>query len=179
MGRMSDAVTQLPPTVMDTRVGCYAIVVDDRRRILLAHWNEDGRTGWTLPGGGLDRGEQPDECVVREVLEETGYAVRLDDLLGVQVGELPAERRIVRGRGDLRLVRVIFRAHIVSGDLRHEADGTTDEARWVPLDEVADLDRVDLVDIGLAMWRRRATPWSRKARQPTSSEARGRSSARR
>jgi ADP-ribose pyrophosphatase YjhB (NUDIX family) len=48
---------------MDTRVGCYAMVADDERRLLLAHWNEDARTGWTLPGGGLDRGEQPHECV--------------------------------------------------------------------------------------------------------------------
>ncbi len=91
---------------MDTRVGCYAMVVDDERQLLVAHWNEDGRTGWTLPGGGLDRGEQPHECVVREVREETGYHVQLDGLLGVQVGELPVERRIVRGRGDLRLVRI-------------------------------------------------------------------------
>jgi 8-oxo-dGTP diphosphatase len=43
---------------------------------------------------------------------------------------------------------------VVGGSLRHEADGTTDEARWVPLAEVADLDRVDLVDIGLGMLHR-------------------------
>jgi 8-oxo-dGTP pyrophosphatase MutT (NUDIX family) len=141
---------------MDTRVGCYAMVVDDERQLLVAHWNEGGRTGWTLPGGGLDRGEQPHECVVREVREETGYHVQLDGLLGVQVGELPVERRIVRGRGDLRLVRIVYRAHVVGGFLRHEADGTTDEARWVPLAQVADLDRVDLVDIGLAMLRSNA-----------------------
>ncbi len=148
-----ESASQLPPTVMDTRVGCYAVVVDDVRRVLLAHWNEGGRTGWTLPGGGLDRGEQPDECVVREVLEETGYDVRLDELLGVQVDVLPEDVRIVRGGGDLRLVRVIYRAHVIGGQLRHETDGTTDETRWVPLDEVADLDRVDLVDIGLGMLR--------------------------
>jgi 8-oxo-dGTP diphosphatase len=36
---------------MDTRVGCYAIVLDDERRLLLAHWNEGDLTAWTLPGG--------------------------------------------------------------------------------------------------------------------------------
>ena len=136
---------------MDTRVGCYAIVVDDVRRVLLAHWNERDTTGWTLPGGGLDAGEQPDECVVREVLEETGYDVALDDLLGVHVGEIPAERRLAGGLGPLRLVRIVYSAHVVGGSLRHESGGTTDEARWVPMDEVTDLERVDLVDIGLAM----------------------------
>ena len=53
--------------------------------------------------------------------------------------------------GDLRFLRIVYRAHVVGGELRHETDGTTDEARWVPLDEVADLDRVDLVDIGIGM----------------------------
>ncbi len=138
---------------MDTRVGCYAIVVDDERRVLLAHWNEGDLTAWTLPGGGLDAGEQPEACVVRELLEETGYDVALDGLLGVDVGEVPAERRLAAGAGPLRLVRIVYRGHVVGGDLRHEAEGTTDEARWVPLAEVEDLDRVDLVDIGLAMLR--------------------------
>ena len=142
-------------TLVDTRVGCYAIVVDDDERLLLAHWNEGGIEGWTLPGGGLDPGERPEACVVRELLEETGYDVELDGLLGVDVDEIPAERRIVKGNGGpLRLLRIVYRAHVVGGELRHEADGTTDEARWVPLSEVADLDRVDLVDIGLAMLRR-------------------------
>ena len=66
-----------------------------------------------------------------------------------------------RDAGPLRLVRIVYGAHVVGGSLRHEADGTTDEARWVPLAEVADLDRVDLVDIGLGMLRR---CWLRKAR---------------
>ena len=51
-------------TLQDTRVGCYAIVVEDDR-VLLARWNEGGRIGWTLPGGGLEPGEQPEDCVVR------------------------------------------------------------------------------------------------------------------
>jgi 8-oxo-dGTP diphosphatase len=139
-------------TLVDTRVGCYAIVVDHDERVLLAHWNEGSTDGWTLPGGGLDPGERPEACVVRELLEETGYDVELDGLLGVDVDEIPAERRIVKGNGGpLRLLRIVYGAHVVGGELRHEAHGTTDEARWVPLCEVADLDRVDLVDIGLAM----------------------------
>ena len=137
-------------TLQDTRVGCYAVVVDDGR-VLLAHWNEGGRIGWTLPGGGLEPGEQPEDCVVREVHEETGYDVVLDDLLGVHVYYLPEPERRLRGNGDLRFLRIVYRAHVVGGELRHETDGTTDEARWVPLDEVAGLDRVGLVDVGIGM----------------------------
>lgn len=137
-------------TLMDTRVACYAVVRDDGR-VLLAHWNEGGRTGWTLPGGGLEPGEQPEDCVVREVREETGYDVALDGLLGVDVYYLPEPERRLKGNGDLRFLRIVYRAHVVGGELRHETDGTTDEARWVPLDDVVGLDRVRLVDTALAM----------------------------
>ena len=120
--------------------------------MLLAHWNEGGKAGWTLTGGGLDPGEQPEACVVRELLEETGYAVTVGGLLGVHVMEIPAEQRIAKGHGGpLRLVRIVYRARVVGGELRHETAGTTDEARWVALDEVAALDRVDLVDIAMQM----------------------------
>jgi 8-oxo-dGTP diphosphatase len=135
---------------VDTRVGCYAVVVE-RGRILLAHWNEGGMNAWTLPGGGLEPGEQPEQGAVREVREETGYDVALDGLLGVDVGEVPAAQRIQPGNGDLRLVRIIYLAHVTGGELTHEADGTTDESRWVPLADVPDLDRVELVDVGLAL----------------------------
>ena len=51
--------------------------------MLLARWTGPRGPEWTLPGGGLDFGEDPADAAVREVREETGYAVRLDDLLFV------------------------------------------------------------------------------------------------
>ena len=86
------------------------------------------------------------------MLEETGYDVALGRLLGVDTLVVPPEQRTVRPGpvlqerpGDLRGRRSS------AAELRNEVDGTTDEARWFPLSEVADLARVDLVDIGLQM----------------------------
>ena len=37
---------------------------------------------WVLPGGGIDRGESPEEAVCREVEEETGYRVSIARKIG-------------------------------------------------------------------------------------------------
>ena len=68
---------------MDTRVAAYAVIIDADDRILLAHWNEGRRAAWTLPGGGLEAGEDPEHAARREVREETGYRVSVGDLLGI------------------------------------------------------------------------------------------------
>lgn len=38
----------------DTRLGAYAVIVDDQNRVLLALWNEAAEPSWTLPGGGVE-----------------------------------------------------------------------------------------------------------------------------
>lgn len=53
----------------------------------------------------------------------------------------------------MKAVRVVYEARVVGGELTREVDGSTDEARWIPLSEVADLPRVSLVDIGIELWR--------------------------
>ncbi|MGO4143920.1 NUDIX hydrolase [Paenarthrobacter sp. YAF11_1] len=55
----------------DTRPAAYAVIVRDGK-ILLAYWKQDGKEGWTLPGGGLDLAEHPVDGCRREVFEETG-----------------------------------------------------------------------------------------------------------
>lgn len=132
---------------MDIRVAAYAVIVDDRG-MLLSHWNEGGYSGWTLPGGGIDPGEDPADAAVREVFEETGFAAELEDLIGVDSHVVPAERRIGTKENALHALRIVYRAHITGGALTYELDGSTDYAAWFPLDEVDALDRVSLVDVG-------------------------------
>lgn len=127
------------------RVAAYGIVVDGGK-MLLTHWSEGGMSGWTLPGGGIEEGEDPADAAVREVREETGYDVELDELLGID--SIVARRLDGReGHG----LRVVYRAHVIGGTLTNEEDGSTDEAAWVPLTEIDELDRVSLVDAGRRM----------------------------
>ena len=134
----------------DTRLAAYAVIVDERDRILLALWNEGPEPQWTMPGGGVELHETVEEGVVRELREETGYDVRPGRILGVDSWVMAAHERPDGSARPYKSVRVVFEAEVLGGELTREVDGTTDEARWVPLDEVPGLARLGLVDIGLA-----------------------------
>ncbi|MBP5152663.1 MAG: serine hydrolase [Lachnospiraceae bacterium] len=56
-----------------TRGGSRAVIIQDGK-ILLTHESNSGL--WLLPGGGTEEGETPEECVIREVEEETGVIIR-------------------------------------------------------------------------------------------------------
>lgn len=135
----------------DVRVGAYAVLVDDAERILLALWNEGDVPAWTVPGGGVEDGETPEQAAVREVREETGYDIELVRLLGEDRFTVPAERRLDGAGRRLLAVRLVYEARIVGGALTHEVGGTTDEAAWIPIAEVAGLERVVLVDVALRL----------------------------
>lgn len=140
-------------TDYDTRLAAYAVIVDERDRILLALWNEGTEPLWTMPGGGVELEETAEQGAVRELREETGYDVRLGRLLGLNSYVIPAVRRHVQTGRPMKTMRVIFDAEIVGGELTAEVDGTTDEARWIPLYEVAALPRASVVDVALGFWR--------------------------
>ena len=62
-----------------TTVG--AIIRNSSDQILLQCRSDDGF--WSLPGGGIEAGETVLECLEREILEETGWEVKVENLLGV------------------------------------------------------------------------------------------------
>jgi 8-oxo-dGTP diphosphatase len=134
---------------MDIRIAAYAVIIRDGE-ILLSHWNEHGRSGWTLPGGGVEGSEHPVQAVKREILEETGYEASIDRLLGIDTMVVPAAKRHT-GTVPLYAMRVVYRATVLGGELRNEVGGSSDEAGWFPLAEVPNLKRVSLLDIALRL----------------------------
>ena len=137
---------------METRIAAYAVIERDGS-VLLSHWT----TGdlWTLPGGGVEPGEDPADAAVREIFEETGYSARLDGLLGIHSTVFTAEERI-SGTDSLHHIQIIYRATVVGGALTNEADGSSDEARWVQLNDLDVLPLGQHVEVGLRLWRESA-----------------------
>ena len=137
----------------DSRVGAYALIIRDHQ-ILLTHWNphQPGFAGaWTLPGGGMEPGEQAEQTLLREVREETGYTVGTQRLLGVHSRWVGPEMRLDGQPRDYHICRVLYTARVVTGELTVERDGSSDDTRWFPVSELTSLDRLDLVDEALRL----------------------------
>lgn len=95
-----------------------------------------GRSVWALPKGHVDSGETPDRAAGREVLEETGLEVQLDEPLG--------EIRYVyqfRGRRIFKQVH-FFLFRCVGGEIDRIDPSMrveVEQARWIPLAEADQL----------------------------------------
>ena len=54
------------------RAGAGAVILDAEGRVLAFDRSDVAGSAWQLPQGGLQRGEEPEAAVLREVQEETG-----------------------------------------------------------------------------------------------------------
>ncbi len=140
-------------TDYDTRLAAYGVVTEGDR-VLLARLRIPEAGTWTLPGGGVEFDETVEQAVVREVLEETGYEATCGPLLGIRHHIVPKERRMHDTGRPMKAVQVVFRVTVTGGELRNEADGSTDEAAWVPIAELPHRRHGLLVPIALE-WARR------------------------
>lgn len=137
----------------DTRLAAYAVIIDEDDRILLS-WYNGLEPQWTLPGGGVEFEETPEQGVVREVHEETGYDVELGPVLSVTTSTRP--RSLGSSRAiPFKAVRVLYSTRITGGTLGTiEVGGTTDRAEWFAIADLAAAGpRSAFVDHGIAALR--------------------------
>ncbi len=67
---------------MERTVRCQGAIIREGRILLVKHvFHGSDHTYWWLPGGGQRSEETQEECVVREVKEETNLDVRVERLL--------------------------------------------------------------------------------------------------
>jgi ADP-ribose pyrophosphatase YjhB (NUDIX family) len=107
-----------------------AAVHDAAGRLLLVREVSDGR--WSLPGGWADVGETLAEGVVREVREESGYAVEVDGLLGVYDRERWGHPAMLHFT-----LKAVLRCRLIGGEATPSAE--TDAVAWFAPDDVPPL----------------------------------------
>ena len=135
------------------RFAAYAIATDPHDRLLLTRISPGypGAGCWHLPGGGTDYGEQPGTALLRELVEETGQAGRLIELLGV------ASHRDAASLGpegypiDWHGVRAFYRVQVArsSRPVIHDVGGSTAEARWFDPEELDELPLTEVTEEAL------------------------------
>lgn len=105
-------------------VGC---VVEQDGRYLLVEELIGGRLVLNQPAGHLDPGESLIDAARRETLEETGYSVEPEALVGVY--QLDVRQR--------HFVRFSFAARVTGHDPQRELDVGIRRALWLSRDEIA------------------------------------------
>jgi ADP-ribose pyrophosphatase YjhB (NUDIX family) len=125
--------------------------VDNLGRILLARVAPGymGAGMWTLPGGGLNFGEDPADAVLRELAEETGLSGRVLSLSFVNSHTNGPLVEAGKAYGPWHGIRIVYRVEVTGGHLRDEVDESTDAAAWLTRNEIASLTVSDLVSRSL------------------------------
>ena len=128
---MADYDPNYIPVKSYALIGQKAIILNKEDKILLLQRSEKAGAGgkWSLPGGGLDHGEDPIEGMKREIIEETELSVT--ELKPVNL------RSYITDEKDF-LVIVGYVAKAVSENVR--LNWEHDKYKWLTLEEALKLE---------------------------------------
>jgi len=121
---------EFKPEELKVRIACVLL---EEGRILLAKHKREGREYWTLPGGGLERGETMAACLRREMWEESGLEIEVGDILFLF--DVIEPRR--------QVVNIVFRARRVGGELKPNNIPLGQRLvgmEFIPLDKLDDIE---------------------------------------
>ncbi len=124
------AIWRLLPGGVRRRVMCFghrrftatagAVIFDDNGRVLLLDHVFRPESGWGIPGGFLNRGEQPEAGLRRELREEVGLELDSVELLSTRSLHRPGQ------------IEIYFRAKAIGAP--HPRSFEIKRAEWFPLD---------------------------------------------
>ncbi|WP_062104342.1 NUDIX hydrolase [Bacillus niameyensis] len=119
---------------MDKWFGSAGVCINENNELLmvLQGRREETKT-WSIPSGGLEKHETFEECCIREIMEETGYEVRLIEKLFVK-------------KGSYEEINLLFEVHyflteVIGGNpVIQDPDQLIYDIDWKSVDEISTLD---------------------------------------
>lgn len=133
-----------PVDELDVRIGVYAVIVRDNKILLARQWD-----GYSIIGGGVEKGETLEQAFIREVEEETG--------LNAQPGKLIYHATTFFKRDKESRARQSYQFYFIheqlDGDIHNsnitdsERTYTNDIPEWVDLDSIDQINFRHSVDL--------------------------------
>lgn len=107
---------------------CTVVRNADGDFLMVGEYTEDGYR-YNQPCGHLEPGETPQECAVRETLEETGYTIQLRSFVGAYIMQ--------RASNGASYLRLCFEGVVdESVPRKTEIDSDINEVVWMTKDEI-------------------------------------------
>ncbi len=118
------------------RKSARALIIQDGKLLTFLRKRYSRKTGewieyYSIPGGGIDKGESPEDAALRELYEEMGVRIKLGDLVAHRIGKF--------------FEHYVFTADIVEGEPQLMLDSEEAEhmsernqfiVTWVPITEL-------------------------------------------
>lgn len=115
------------------RKAARAVLFNDRNEIAILNVNK--KNYHKLPGGGMNQGESLEECLRREILEETGCSIRIRQDIGTIIE--------YRNKKDELQISYCYAADVerMNGEPEYEKEEIEDgfELMWVNIDDAIEL----------------------------------------
>ncbi|MBC5636672.1 NUDIX hydrolase [Ornithinibacillus sp. BX22] len=109
--------------------GSAAICINNNREVLMVR--AKGSSQWAVPSGGIEEGETPEHCCIREVKEETGYTVTIKE-------EIYVKKVVKQGISVTTHYFVVDRISNSSGI--NDPDQLIEEMAWFSLEGLAGIE---------------------------------------
>ena len=119
---------------METWYGAAGICVNEQSELLMVQEGEtEEGPKWSIPTGGLEADETFEECVLREIAEETGYAAEILSKIKVKKGAYE----------DLNIAYEVhyFIVRVIGGEAKiQDPDQLIQDIAWKPAVELSVLE---------------------------------------